>query len=104
MTPWPGAFTQLAMAGKKTHLRLGIDRTVVSPVLPVSAGKTAPGTIVDAAAQGIDVAAARGTVRILKLTPAGKRTMPAADFVNGYPVKPGMRFASVQEKASARRR
>ena len=102
MTPWPGAFTQLTMAGKKTtRLRLGIDRAVVSPV---AAGKAAPGTIIDAGTQGIDVATARGVVRLLSLTPAGKRTMTAADFVNGYPVKPGLRFEVVQEQPSARRR
>jgi len=82
MTPWPGAFTQLTMAGKKTtRLRLGIDRAVVSPV---AAGKAAPGTIIDAGTQGIDVATARGVVRLLSLTPAGKRTMTAADFVNVF--------------------
>jgi len=102
MAPWPGAFTHLVIAGKKkTRLRLGIDRAVLSPV---PAGEAAPGTIVNAAAQGIEVATARGMVRLVELTPAGKRTMTAADFVNGYPVKPGMRFAAVQEKASARRR
>ena len=102
MTPWPGAFAELTMAGKKTtRLRLGIDRAVVSPV---AAGKAAPGTIIDAGTQGIDVATARGVVRLLSLTPAGKRTMTAADFVNGYPVKPGLRFEVVQEQPSARRR
>ena len=102
MTPWPGAFAQLALADrKKTILRLGIDRSVISPV---AAGGAAPGTIVDAAAHGIDVAVARGAVRLLELTPAGKRTMTAADFLNGHAVKPGLRFAAVQERASARRR
>lgn len=102
MTPWPGAFAQLTLADKKkTRLRLGIDRAVISPVV---ASGAAPGTIVDAAAQGIDVAVARGAVRILEVTPAGKRTMTAADFLNGHAVEPGLRFAAVQERASARRR
>jgi len=102
MTPWPGAFAQLTFADKKkTRLRLGIDRSVL---LPVPADTAAPGTIVDAASHGIDVATARGAVRILELTPAGKRTMTAADFLNGHPVKAGLRFAAVQERASARRR
>jgi len=102
MTPWPGAFAQLTLADrKKTRLRLGIDRSVV---LPVAADSAAPGTIVDAPSHGIDVATECGAVRILELTPAGKRTMTAADFLNGHPVKPGLRFAAVQERASARRR
>ena len=102
MTPWPGALAHLTTPDrKKTRLRLTIDRAVVSPV---PAAGAAPGTIVDAAADGIDVATARGTVRILELTTAGKRTMTAADAVNGYAIKPGLRFAAVQEKASARPR
>ena len=90
MTPWPGAFTQLRLAGSKTPpLRIVIDKTVV-PQVP--AGKNEPGCILAGGAQGIDVATSRGAVRLLELTPAGKRTMTAADFVNGHPVKPGMCF------------
>lgn len=90
VTPWPGAFTQLPRAGKKkAPLRLVIDRTVLSQA---SVGKAAPGTVVAAGPQGIDVATARGDVRVLALTPAGKRTMTAADFLNGHAVKPGARF------------
>ncbi|MBE3071291.1 MAG: methionyl-tRNA formyltransferase [Planctomycetes bacterium] len=90
MTPWPGAFTQLRLAGsKKPPIRIVIDRTVVPQV---SAVKGEPGCILAGGPQGIDVATSRGAVRLLELTPAGKRTMTAADFVNGHPVKPGMCF------------
>jgi methionyl-tRNA formyltransferase len=47
------------------------------------------------------VATARGVVRILELTPAGKRPMTAAAFVNGYRIEPGARFAAADQKVGA---
>lgn len=91
VTPWPGAFGSLSMPGTKKALRLVIDKTIV---LPVSAAKDPPGTVVAVGPEGIDVAAARGGVRLLEVTPEGKRSMSAADFLNGHPVKPGARFAA----------
>ncbi|HUU11697.1 MAG TPA: methionyl-tRNA formyltransferase [Phycisphaerae bacterium] len=92
VTPWPGAFGSLSAAGARKALRLVIDKAVVSPVSPVSAVKEPAGTVVAAGPEGIDVAAARGAVRLLEVTPEGKRAMSAADFLNGHPVKPGARF------------
>jgi hypothetical protein len=31
-------------------------------------------------------------VRLVEVTPAGKRTMGAADFAHGHRIKPGSRF------------
>jgi methionyl-tRNA formyltransferase len=90
MTPWPGAFAELRLEGaKKPPLRIVITRTVLPQAL---AGKNEPGSILAGGPGGIDVATARGVVRVLELIPAGKRPMTAADFVNGHPVKPGMCF------------
>jgi methionyl-tRNA formyltransferase len=99
VTPWPGAFTFLPVAGKASPLRVVVDRAARSPA---TAGKAAPGQVVSADADGIDVACARGAVRILELTPAGKRQMPAADFLNGHPLVRGDRFLGKEEKAGAR--
>lgn len=96
MTPWPGAFTFLAAAPKKPPLRLVVEKTVL---LVNASGKAEPGTVVTAGVEGLDVATARGLIRLLELTPAGKRTMSAADFINGHQVKPGTRFLGAQEKA-----
>jgi methionyl-tRNA formyltransferase len=88
-TPWPGAFTHLAVGGGKPAVRLVIDKAAL---VPAWLGKADPGEIVAAGPGGVDVAAAKGAVRLLALTPAGKRAISAADFVNGYRVKPGMRL------------
>jgi methionyl-tRNA formyltransferase len=96
MTPWPGAFTHLQTKRGKPPLRLVLSRTVLAEML---GGKdepgyapAKPGEVLAARPEGIDVATARGTIRILELTPAGKRTMSAADFIHGYPIEPGTRF------------
>jgi methionyl-tRNA formyltransferase len=88
MTPWPGAFTHFASGSGKPPVRLAVERSVVSP----AAGTAEPGVIVASGPEGIDVAAGKGTVRLLEVTPAGKRTMRAADFANGQRLAPGMRF------------
>jgi methionyl-tRNA formyltransferase len=97
-TPWPGAFTGLAPGGAKTPLRIVIERAVMTQA---AGSKGEPGAVVAAGREGIDVATAPGVVRLLELTPAGKRKVTAADFVNGYRLEPGMRFVSFREKADA---
>ncbi|MFO8013774.1 MAG: methionyl-tRNA formyltransferase [Phycisphaerae bacterium] len=99
VTPWPGAFTFLPAAGKQSPLRVVVDRAGRSPAAP---RKAAAGEVVSADADGIDVACERGAVRILQLTPAGKRQMNAADFLNGHPLARGDRFLGMEEKAGAR--
>jgi len=100
VTPWPGAFSFLPAGGKKRPLRVVVDRAARSPV---PARKAAPGVVVSAGAEGIDVACVRGAVRILELTPAGKRRMGAADFLHGHPLARGDRFLGKEEKAGAGR-
>ncbi|MEA3366821.1 MAG: methionyl-tRNA formyltransferase [Planctomycetota bacterium] len=100
VTPWPGAFTFLPAGRKKRPLRVVVDRAARSPASP---SKAAPGEVVSAGADGIDVVCATGAVRILELTPAGKRRMGAADFLNGHPLASGDRFLGKKEKAGARR-
>jgi len=101
VTPWPGAFTFLPTSGrKKRPLRVVIDRAALSPTAPRKAG---PGEVLAAGPDGIDVACARGALRILELTPAGKRRMPAGEFLNGHRLAPGDRFLVREEKTGARR-
>jgi methionyl-tRNA formyltransferase len=98
MTPWPGAFTSLGPEGAKASLRIVVDKSVLVQAAGV---KGEPGTVVAVGPAGIDVAGSPGVVRLLELTPAGKRKMSAADFINGHRLKPGMRFLGGREKADA---
>lgn len=100
VSPWPGAFTFLPVGGRKSPLRVVVDQAARSSAVP---RKAEPGEVVSADADGIDVACARGVVRILELTPAGKRAMSAADFLNGHPLARGDRFLGKEEKAGVRR-
>lgn len=70
--PKPGAWT--TWRGQRLKLHRAVD-------LPDGEGP--PGTVWRAGAEGIDVAAGAGSVRLLELQPAGRRVMSAHDFLNG---------------------
>ena len=94
-TPWPGAYTWWRRKAGREPLRLILAKTRL--LEGAAGGGAEPGTVLAAGREGVDVAAARGAVRILSLTPAGKRTMSAADFVNGYGIEAGAHFAMGKE-------
>ncbi len=48
------------------------------------AADKAPGTVLRADAQGIDIATANGVLRILELQKAGGKRQPVASFVQGW--------------------
>jgi methionyl-tRNA formyltransferase len=97
-TPWPGAFTYLEVSGK-APLRLVVEKAA----LPGTPTRGDPGTIMAAGSEGIDVATGKGALRLLELTPAGKRKMSAADFVNGYRIKAGSRLRGGQDSPDGSR-
>ncbi len=56
---------------------------------PASAGSlAAPGTVLSLT-NGIEVACGQGSVRLLTVTPEGKKSMPAKDFINGRKIAVG---------------
>lgn len=75
-TPWPIARTQLDV--QTLHiLQAEPCRDAVT---------AAPGVIIRAAAEGIDVATGDGVLRITALQVPGKRAMSVAEFLQGHPV------------------
>lgn len=80
MNPWPGAYT--FHAGER---------------LKIWSGKTAdddcrsylPGEITAAGNDGIYVGTGGGIFQIMQLQPAGKKKMPAGDYLRGKGLKPG---------------
>jgi len=51
-----------------------------------------PGEIITVSKEGITVCCAKGGIKITELKPAGKKSMKASDFINGYKPVSGERF------------
>ncbi len=77
VTPWPGAYTWLD--GKM----LKVFRA------SVASGSGAPGTVLQAGKNGLEIACREGSLVIEELQLEGKKRMRAADFLAGYRVAPG---------------
>jgi methionyl-tRNA formyltransferase len=78
-TPWPGSFTMFEGALVKVgHAKVGN-------------GQGEPGTVLAASAEGIEVACAVGSLRLMVLQPEGKRAMSAQEFLAGRKVGVGSR-------------
>lgn len=57
-------------------------------------GRAAPGTILAVGQGGIEVACGEGRVRLLRLQSPGRRMLPVAEFLRGFPVEVGQVFTS----------
>ena len=100
MQPWPGAFTHLDLANGKPPIRLAV-RSVESSTVDCS--EFDPGEIVSASRipgesetlsdEGMHVATSDCFVTIKRLQPAGKKEMPANDFLRGHQPKSNARLA-----------
>ncbi len=73
LSPWPGVSVEIAAARVKL-LRAVAQQDHVH--------ESTPGTIIDAE-QGVVACGGRSAVRLLEVTPAGKRPMAWADFARG---------------------
>jgi methionyl-tRNA formyltransferase len=81
--PFPGA---TARVGAET-VKVWRAHAVAGP------GTVAPGTVVSLDDQGIGVVCGDGSrLEITELQRAGGKRLPAADFLRGFPLEPGMRF------------
>ena len=81
LSPFPGAWCELAIDGKPTRLK--VLRTTVAP------GSGPPGTLID---DTLTVACGEGALRILELQRAGRQAMNAADFLRGQALPRGSRL------------
>jgi methionyl-tRNA formyltransferase len=54
----------------------------------------APGQVLAAGAEGVDIATASGVLRVTRLQKAGGKPLDAADFLRGFEIRPGQVFAS----------
>lgn len=94
MHPWPTAYTFWHRDGQPS-LRLIVHRAQARSAAP---GETlTPGEILTSQTDVLSVGAADGTlVEIHELQPAGKKRMPAADFLRGRRPVPGDRLGAEQ--------
>jgi methionyl-tRNA formyltransferase len=83
LSPVPGAWFELPVAGKPERVK------VLNAVLSEGAGS--PGLALDGA---LTVACGAGAIRLQELQRAGKRPMPAADFLRGVPVPAGTQLST----------
>ena len=75
--PWPG--TDAVLAGEHVRVWRAEDRGQRTE----DRGSAAPGEVVAATRDGIDIACGDGVLRILELQRAGGRRIGAADYLNG---------------------
>jgi methionyl-tRNA formyltransferase len=65
---------------------------VLSNVLPPN--NATAGDVLAASAEGVDIAAMDGVLRVSRLQKAGGKPLDAADFLRGFEIQPGQHFSS----------
>jgi methionyl-tRNA formyltransferase len=90
VTPWPGA--TVTHAGHA----LRIEACEPSPREP---GRSAPGTVLEIGAAGVDIACAPGALRLTRVRPASRPAMSAADWARGARLELGHVLEPVREAA-----
>lgn len=89
MQPWPTAYSYLHRAGHPP-VRVIVNRAMImAPVAPGSG----PGMVLPEKGRLL-IATGGGVVEVLELQPAGKKRMPAAEFLRGHPAQDGDRFGA----------
>jgi methionyl-tRNA formyltransferase len=83
-TPWPGAFTHVAVMARPFMLKIWEAET--------AAGQGVPGEVLAADKHGIVVACGDAALRVLVLQREGGRRVSAAEFLAGTPLVPGQRL------------
>lgn len=84
LDPWPGAYTILA----GEPLKIGRTRPLDEP------HNAAPGTVLAADRDGVNLACGQGVLRIGELQLPGRKRLAAADFLRGCPLPAGTLLGS----------
>lgn len=82
--PFPGAVAVL----DSTHLKLW------EADVAVRQGDAEPGTVLEVSPEGVLVACGQDAVRLKVLQKPGGKRLSARDFLHGFPLRPGARFAA----------
>ncbi|HSR09911.1 MAG TPA: methionyl-tRNA formyltransferase [Thermodesulfobacteriota bacterium] len=80
--PHPGAFTT----------RSGRVLKLFRPILVGSGPGKEPGTVVETSPEGLTIAVTEGKITVRELQAEGRPRMPAANFLRGNPIPPGVRL------------
>jgi len=85
--PWPCCTVEIA----GQLVRFGLAD---APGLETAGGPAPPGTVTGSDGEGLLVVTGAGLLRVRRLQRPGGRMLPAALFLNGFPVPPGTRLES----------
>lgn len=103
MSPWPGAFTEVAIEFDKPPLRIAVRQITIierESLFPSHEYPTTlPGMLIDAAQ--FTVATGRGAIRIDRLQAAGRGEVTGAEFLRGYRLQVGTRLGGEPETNSS---
>jgi methionyl-tRNA formyltransferase len=80
MSPWPGAFARISGHVLKVHSAIEDSASGI------------PGSVLQADANSLVVACAAGSLRLLSVQLEGRKRLPVAEFLRGFPLTPGARF------------
>jgi methionyl-tRNA formyltransferase len=78
LSPFPGAWFEAGAEGKRERFK--VLRSALAD------GRGTPGTVLD---DQLTIACGSGAVRLIELQRAGKKPMPAAEVLRGFPLPPG---------------
>ena len=87
--PWPGCTVDV----NGTPVKLGLADAEIR-FGDLGHNTSVPGTVLGTDDQGLFVVTGRGTLRLRKLQRPGGKMLPTADFLRGFPIRPGTSLPS----------
>jgi len=87
--PFPGAAFRTPLGEAPIKLWRARALPAATPGGPAGAGRPAPGTVLRADAQTLEVACGEGVLSLLELQKPGGRRLAHAEFLRGHPIRAG---------------